>query len=67
MENELRQLREKNLKLRLELDVVLLTPNSRRAQKLRDDRLIAIGGIRKPENKHIQDAVIVGNQPVYFR
>ena len=43
LQKELEQLRTKNLKLRLDLDVVVLTPNSRRAKKIKEDRIIQLG------------------------
>lgn len=40
MKKELDQLRKKNLKLRLDLDVLVLTPTSERARRIREQRLV---------------------------
>lgn len=45
MEHELLVLRTKNLKLRLDLYVLVLTPDSRRARRIKEEQLIKAGAI----------------------
>lgn len=45
LQKEVDQLRRKNLKLKLDMFVLVLEPNSKRAQKIREDNLSKAGGI----------------------
>ena len=45
MERELLDLRKKNLKMRLDLYVLVLTPDSRRAKRIKEENLIKAGAI----------------------
>lgn len=45
LQNEVEQLRKRNLKLRLDMYVLVLTPNSRRAQIIREENYIKAGAI----------------------
>ena len=45
LQKEVDQLRKKNLKLRLDMYVLVLTPNSRRAQIIREENYIKVGAI----------------------
>lgn len=45
LQNEVEQLRKKNLKLRLDMYVLVLTPNSRRAQMIREENYIKAGAV----------------------
>lgn len=45
MERELLDLRKKNLKMRLDLYVLVLTPDSRRAKRIKEEQLIKSGAI----------------------
>ena len=45
MERELLELRKKNLKLRLDMFVLVLTPNSRRAKCIKEEQMIKAGAL----------------------
>jgi len=45
LQKDLEQLRKKNLKLRLDLFILVLTPNSKRAEKIQEEILFKAGSV----------------------
>ena len=69
LQKELMQLRKKNLRLRLDLDVLVLEPKTERARKIREQRLVyhAIGRKKTPD--FVPEAKVADVEPaqMFFR
>ena len=68
MQREIEDLRMKLLRSKLDLTVLILTPNSRRAAKIKESHLFNIGGVRTPQNRNaITDVTPIVEPVSYFR
>ena len=69
LQKELTQLRKKNLKLRLDLDVLVLEPKTERARKIREQRLIyhSLGRQKTPDFMPKAKVTDVEPAQVFFR
>ena len=69
MKKEIVQLRKKNLRLRLDLDVLVLEPKTERARKIREQRLIYHSLGRKKTPDFMPEAKVADVEPaqMFFR